>query len=171
MCLATSNNLLLVLQDAPKGFFSTKPRSSGQPKNDAMTLFFPTLHPLSPVIFATATVVAFVLLRSYMFSFYCYTQREATPTQKSARKWCFDLSRLFARKMTKGIHSCKPVHWTAQYPLCMCNYFVPEFIRICIYTDECPSWLSLLHSDFRGTLFRETSILFQWKLEEEGKKA
>ena len=48
--------------------------------------FFPTLHPLSPVIFATATVLAFVLLRSSMFNFHCYTQREATPTQKSARK-------------------------------------------------------------------------------------
>ena len=45
MCLATSNNLLLVLQDAPKRIFSTKSRSSGQPKNDAKTLFF---HPPSP---------------------------------------------------------------------------------------------------------------------------
>ena len=58
-------------------------RSSGQPKNDAKTLF---LHPPSPVFFATATVLAFVLLRNSRFSFYCYTQREATPTQKSARK-------------------------------------------------------------------------------------
>ena len=48
--------------------------------------FFPTLHPLSPVFFATVTVVAFVLLRNYRFNFHCYTQREATPTQKSARK-------------------------------------------------------------------------------------
>ena len=86
MCLATSNNLLLVLQDAPKGFFSTKPRSSGQPKNDAMTLFSPTLHPLSPVIFATATVVAFVLLRNSRFTFHCYAQHETTLTQKSAQK-------------------------------------------------------------------------------------
>ena len=45
MCLAISNNLLLVLQDAPKRIFSTKSRSSGQPKNDAKTLFF---HPSSP---------------------------------------------------------------------------------------------------------------------------
>ena len=70
--------------------------------------FFSTLHPLSPVIFATATVVAFVLLRSSRFNFHCYTQCEATPTQKSARKWCCDLSRLLARKITKGIHLCKP---------------------------------------------------------------
>ena len=90
-------------------FFSpTNSRSSGQPKIDAKTLFFPTLHPLSPVIFATATVVALVLLRNSVFSFHCYTQREATPTQKSARKRRCDLSRLLARKITKGIHSCKP---------------------------------------------------------------
>ena len=57
---------------------------------------------------ATATVVAFVLLRNSMFNFHCYTQREATPTQKSARKWSCNLSRLLARKITKGIHSCKP---------------------------------------------------------------
>ena len=82
---------------------------SGQPKKDATTFFFlPTLHPLSPVIFATATVVALVLLRNSRFSFHCYTQREATPTQKSARKWRCDLSRLLTRKITKGIHSCKP---------------------------------------------------------------
>ena len=48
--------------------------------------FFCTLHPLSMVIFATATVLAFVLLRDSRFNFHCYTQREAMPTQKSARK-------------------------------------------------------------------------------------
>ena len=86
-------------------------RSSGQPKNDEKTLFFSflfTLHPLSPVIFATATVVAFVLFRNSRFSFHCYIQREATPPRRSARKWRCDLSRLLARKITKGTHSCKP---------------------------------------------------------------
>ena len=56
--------------------------------------FFFTLHPLSTVIFATATVLAFVLLRDSRFNFHCYTQREATPTQKSARK-CAATSRDF----------------------------------------------------------------------------
>ena len=45
--------------------------------------FFPIFHLLSQVIFATTTVVAFVLLRNSRFNFHCYTQREATPTQKS----------------------------------------------------------------------------------------
>ena len=107
MCLATSNNLLLMLQDAPKRIFSMISWSSDPQKYDTKTLFS-TLHPLSPVIFATATVVAFVLLRNPRFNFHCCTQREATPTQKSARKWRCDLSKLLARKITKGIHSCKP---------------------------------------------------------------
>ena len=59
--------------------------------------FFSTLHPLSMVIFATATVVAFVLLCDSRFNFHCYAQREATPTQKSARK-CAATSRDFLRE-------------------------------------------------------------------------
>ena len=67
--------------------------------------FFSTLHPLSPVIFATGTVVAFLVL---FFNFHCCAKHEATPTQKLVRKWHYDLSWLLARKITKGIHSCKP---------------------------------------------------------------
>ena len=48
--------------------------------------FFSTLHPLFAVIFATATVLAFVLLHDSRFNFHCYTQREAMPAKKSARK-------------------------------------------------------------------------------------
>ena len=70
--------------------------------------FLFTLHPLSTIIFATATVLAFVLPRNSNFNFYCYTQREATPTQKSARKCAANLSRLLSRKITKSIHSSKP---------------------------------------------------------------
>ena len=65
------------------------------------------LHPLSQVILATARVVAFVLLCNYRFSFHCYTQRETTPSQKLAWKWRCDLLQLLARKIRKGIHSCK----------------------------------------------------------------
>ena len=65
-------------------------------KNDAKTLFS-TLHPLSTVIFAIATVLAFVLLRECRVNFHCYTQREATPTQKLARK-CAAASHDFLRE-------------------------------------------------------------------------
>ena len=98
MCLTISNNLLLVLQDAPKRIFSTNSRSCAQPKNDAKTLF-PTIHRgcYSTVFFSTATVLAFVLLRDSRFNFHCHTQREATPTRKSARK-CAATSRDFLRE-------------------------------------------------------------------------
>ena len=47
-------------------------------------------HPPSPFpsnfCNSTATVVAFVLLHNSRFNFHCYTQCEATPTQKSARE-------------------------------------------------------------------------------------
>ena len=46
MHLATSNNLLLVLQDPQNTFFSlTNSQSSSQQKNDAKTLFFPSSIP------------------------------------------------------------------------------------------------------------------------------
>ena len=70
--------------------------------------FFPTLHPLSLVISATATAVAFVLLHNSRFNSHCYTQCETTPTQKSAWKWCCDLLWFPPQKITKRIHSCKP---------------------------------------------------------------
>ena len=54
-------------------------------------------HTHLTVIFETATVLAFVLLRDSRFNFHCYTQREATPTQKSARK-CAATSRDFLRE-------------------------------------------------------------------------
>ena len=72
MCLATSNNLLLVLQDAPKRIFSTKSRSSGQrPKNDAKALFS---HPPSPFPgnFCNCSSPLAVLLQQ---SLGCYLQR------------------------------------------------------------------------------------------------
>ena len=69
--------------------------------------FLFTHHPLSMVIFATATVLAFVLLRNSNFNFHCYTQREAMYTEISLEVRC-DLLRLLSRKIAKCIHSSKP---------------------------------------------------------------
>ena len=63
--------------------------------------FFPPSTPLSTVIFANATVLAFVLLCNSSFNLHCYTQREATPTKKSARK-CALTSRDFLRENYKS---------------------------------------------------------------------
>ena len=77
--------------------------------------FFSTLHPLSTVIFATATVLAFVLLRNSRFNFHCYTQREAMPTQKSARK-CAATSRNFLRERLQSAFTlANQLRWIAQY--------------------------------------------------------
>ena len=77
--------------------------------------FFSTLHPLSTVIFATATVLAFVLLRECRFSFHCYTQREATPTQKLARK-CAATSRDFlCERLQSAFTLANQLRWIAQY--------------------------------------------------------
>ena len=88
----------------PKQKFSTNSRSSGQPKNWHQNNFF---HPPSPYAGNFC---------NYNNGGICTTSQfwvqlplcEATSTQKSARKWCCNLSQLCARKITKGIHSCKP---------------------------------------------------------------
>ena len=67
------------------------------------------------VIFATATVLASVLLRDSRFNFHCYTQREATPTQKSARK-CAATSRDFLReRLQSAFTRANQLRWIAQY--------------------------------------------------------
>ena len=77
--------------------------------------FFFTLHPLSTVIFATATVLAFVLLRNSRFNLHCYTQREAMPTQKLARK-CAATSRNFLRERLQSAFTlANQLCWIAQY--------------------------------------------------------
>ena len=64
------------------------------------------------VIFATATVLAFVLLRDSRFNFHCYTQREATPLLRnrpgSAALRPLATDSVLTRKITKRIHSSKP---------------------------------------------------------------
>ena len=106
---------------------STNSLSSGQQnknkqkttkKHDAKTYFFPTLHPISTVIFAAPTVLAFVLLRDSRFNFHCYTQREATPAQKSARK-CAATSRDFLRdflreRLQSAFTLANQLRWIAQ---------------------------------------------------------
>ena len=102
-------------------FWSAKKRRKDPPPPPLLFSPLSTLHPLSPVNFATATVVAFVLLRNSGFNFHCYTQREATPPQKSARKCRCDLSRLLARKITKGIHSSRPISLNRTIVNCQCE--------------------------------------------------
>ena len=68
-------------------------------------------------MFATATVVAFIPFRDSRFNFHCYTQREATPTQKSARK-CAATSRDFLRERSQSAFTlANQLRWIAQYAI------------------------------------------------------
>ena len=107
MCLATSNNLLFVLSDAPKRIFSTNSQSSGQPKNDAKTLFF---HPPPPFhskfcncnSIGICTASQFWVQLPLLYTAWSNAYSEIGPEVRC------DLSRLLARKITKRIHSSKP---------------------------------------------------------------
>ena len=79
--------------------------------------FFSTLHPLSPVIFATLTELAFVLLRNSRFNFHCFTQRKATPTQKSARKCAATSRDVLRERLQRAFTRANQLHRTARYCL------------------------------------------------------
>ena len=75
--------------------------------------FFSTLHPHSCVIFATATAVAFVLLRNSRFNFHSVKQRllRNRPGSDAAT------SRDFLHESLQRAFTCaNQLHWTAQYP-------------------------------------------------------
>ena len=81
----------------------------GLPGKNANTLFS-ILHHLSPVILANAAVVAFILLRNSRFNFHCsiHSMNQRLYRNQPRNGSC-NLSRLLALKITKGIHTCKPV--------------------------------------------------------------
>ena len=90
--------------------------------------FYSTLHPLSLVIFATATVLAFVLLRNSRFNFHCYTQHEATPTQKLARKWCCDF---LHESLQRVFTHANQLHWTTQWGRLFFFWGGGRYVQVC----------------------------------------
>ena len=118
------------------------------------------LHPLSTVIFATTTVLAFVLLRTSSFNFHCYTQREATPTQKSARKCAATSHDFFAVKDYKA-HSLEQTSF-AESPNNPVIHLVPgeTVVRAAIS----PNWHAL--SRKQGQCYQLFwQLHFYWKSE------
>ena len=86
-------------------FFSTKSRSSGQPKNDAKTLFF---HPPSPFHGNFCNSIGICTASRFKVQLpLLYTARSNAYSEIGPEVRC-DLSRLLARKITKRIHSSKP---------------------------------------------------------------
>ena len=72
------------------------------------SFYFHILHHLSPVSLADATAVAFVLLHSCRFNFHVMHSMNQRLFRNRLRSGSCDLSQLLARKIMKGIHSCKP---------------------------------------------------------------
>ena len=77
--------------------------------------FFPTLHPLSPVIFATATVVAFVLFRnSSSTSIVIHSVKQRLLRNRPGSDTA--ISRDFLRERLQREFTCaNQLYWTAQY--------------------------------------------------------
>ena len=135
MCLAISNNSCSCYRMPQNAFFSTNLQSSGQPKNNADT-FFSTLHPLSTVIFATATVLAFVLLRDigsvsviHSVKQRLLRNRPGSALRPLATSCAKDYNRIHSSKpaslnrpiyivlVSKGCSDCSYTHSTCQYGL------------------------------------------------------
>ena len=140
----SGNKKELVAPDWQKNAFFPRTRDLLVSRQMTQRHFFPIPRHLSPVILANATIVSFVLLRNYRSNFHFYSQCEPTPNQKSARKCC-NLSRHFTRKITKGIHSCKPaslncpIEGTQCFRLCtFCSVGInvlPEQPQVCQYSE------------------------------------
>ena len=105
MCLATSSNLLRVLQDAPELHFFHILTIFWSAEKQCKDTF---LHPPSPFPCTFCNCNSGSICIASQFYFHCYIQSKAMPAKKLAWKWCCDLSRLLARNITKGIHLGKP---------------------------------------------------------------
>ena len=122
MWLAKSNNLFM-LQDAPNHIFSTNMQSSGQPNNNAKTLFS-TFHHLAPVFFATVTVLALVLLGNSRLNFHYYTQHEPKAYSEISLE-------VTAVTFHNFLCCANQLHWTAQYANIMQKISKRKFLQYC----------------------------------------
>ena len=128
--------------------------------------FFSTLHPLSMVIFATATVLAFVLLRDSRFNFHCYTQREATPTQKSAQKCTATFCDFLRKRLQSAFTLANQLCWIAQY---ISIYEQNASLLLAITTSQLP--LVHLHKFWRylaGT--KQVAMLIDTQFSHSGQQ-
>ena len=89
MCLATSSNLLLVLQDGKNNnnVFFTRTRDLLVSRKTMQRHFSPHSSSPFPCNFCKRNSNGIFNDSQSWFSFHFYTQRELKPTQKSARKW------------------------------------------------------------------------------------
>ena len=146
MCLEISNNLLLDLYDAPKCIFFYELTIFWAAKQRCKDSFS-TLNPLSMVIFATATVLACVLLCNSRFNFHCYTQREAMPTQKSARKCAAPSCDFLHKRLQSAFTLANQLHWITQYlgtATAVTRAALPIPINVCIFVHPKCNYKSIV---------------------------
>ena len=98
--------------------------------------FSSTLHPLSTVIFATAAVLAFVLLHDSRFNFHCYTLHEATPTQKLARKCTATSCHLLRERLQSAFTLANQLCWITQYQLRYSTHFHSSSFLFSIFGSD-----------------------------------
>ena len=77
--------------------------------------FISTLHPLSTVIFANCNSIGICTVCNSRFNFHCYTQHEATPTQKSAWKCAATSRDFFCKRLQSAFTLANQLRWIAQY--------------------------------------------------------
>ena len=166
MCLAISSNSCSCYR-MPQNAFFLRTRDLLVSQKTTQRLFF---HPpsLSTVIFATATVSAFVLLRSSRFNFHCYTQREAMPTQKSAQKCAATSHNFLHERLQSTFTLANQLHWIAQYK----EHKMNVFLNFAYCTQQTQNKVNTYTQSNRHTLYdQKTHILvfikdqiWLWKL-------
>ena len=137
MCLATSSNLLLMLQDAPNRIF---PHScfSGQPKNYVKTVF----HPPSPFPCnfcncnsgGICTAWQFWVKLLLLYTAWTNTYWEISP-EVTAATFCNFLRKRLWRAFTHA----NQLYWTTQYTnmcVCVCVWMC-MWMRVWMFVCEC----------------------------------
>ena len=99
----------------PQNAFFPKLAIFWSAKKQCKDTFFSTHHPLSPVIFATATVVAFVLLCNSRFNFHCYTQCEANLLRNRPGNDAATTCNFLRERLQRAFTRANQLHWTVQY--------------------------------------------------------
>ena len=82
-------------------FFSTNSWSSGQPKNDRRQE-------------RGINIIGICTASWFWFNFHCYTQREATPIQKLARKCAVTFHDFLRERLQRAFTLANQLHWIAQ---------------------------------------------------------
>ena len=101
--------------------------------------------------------------------FHCYTQREATPIQKSAWK-CTATSRNFLRKRLQSAFTlANQLCRIAQYPVYICNRYKSKLWPPVISQIMWGCWVLCLHSYLLASFYQKQMYNCSFKASQPGK--